>query len=345
MKEILLMKAIKVAKPFELEIIEIEKPQIKNYGEVLVKIKAGGICGSDLGIYKGTNSLASYPRIIGHEFAGVVEEIGEGVEGIEVGDKVAVDPVVSCGECYACKHGRHNVCETLEVMGVHRDGGFCEYVVVNYKNLYKTSKEIPFETLCLVEPFTIGAQINFRGQIGGDDTVFIMGCGPIGLTALQVAKKNGVKVIMTDIIKKRLKMAKEMGADRVVNVLEEDVQVAINEFTNNVGINVVVDTVCSPKSFEQAVEVTSPAGRIVIIGLIAQPSEIVQATITKKELTITGSRLSNYKFADVIKWMEAGQIKPELIRSHVYNYTEIETAIDVAVNNPQDVCKIVIKFD
>lgn len=339
------MRAIKVAEPFKLEIVEIEKPRIKNYGDVLVKIKAGGICGSDLGIYRGTNSLATYPRIIGHEFAGVVETIGEGVEGIAVGDKVAIDPVISCGECYACTHGRHNVCESLEVMGVHRDGGFCEYLVVNYKNLYKTSKDISFETLCLVEPFTIGAQINYRGKIGGDDTVLIMGCGPIGLTALQIAKKNGVKIIVSDIIEKRLNMAKEMGADRVVNVKNEDLQIAINEFTNNVGINVVVDAVCSPKSFEQAVEVTSPAGRIVVIGLTAQPSDIVQAAITKKELTITGSRLSDYKFCDVIKWMDASLIKPELIRSHVYNYTEIEKAIDVAVNNPQDVCKIVIKFD
>lgn len=339
------MRAIKVVEPFKLEIVEIEKPRIKNSGDVLVKIKAGGICGSDLGIYKGTNSLATYPRIIGHEFAGVVEAMGEGVEGIEVGDKVAIDPVISCGECYACTHGRHNVCKSLEVMGVHRDGGFCEYLVVNYKNLYKTSKDISFETLCLVEPFTIGAQINYRGKIGGDDTVLIMGCGPIGLTALQIAKNNGVKVIVSDIIEKRLSMAQKMGADRVVNVKNEDLQIAINEFTNNVGINVVVDAVCSPQTFEQAVEVASPAGRIVVIGLIAQPSDIVQANITKKELTITGSRLSNYKFGDVIKWLDAGQIKPELIKSHVYNFTEIEKAIDVAIHNPQDVCKIVIKFD
>jgi L-gulonate 5-dehydrogenase len=339
------MKAIKVAEPFKLQIVEVDKPKIKNSNEVLVKIKAGGICGSDLGIYKGTNSLATYPRVIGHEFAGIVEEIGEAVEGIGVGDKVAVDPVVSCGECYACTHGRHNVCEKLEVMGVHRDGGFCEYIVVNYKNLYKTTKDIPFETLCLVEPFSIGAQINFRGQIGGDDIVLIMGCGPIGLTALQIAKKNGVKVIMTDLMENRLNMAREMGADRVVNVNKEDIQTVIDKFTNKVGVNVVVDTVCSPKSFEQAVEVTSPAGRIVVIGLIAQPSEIVQAIITKKELTITGSRLSNYKFNDVVKWLDAGEIKPELIRTHMYNYTEIKEAIDIAVNNPKDVCKIVIKFD
>jgi len=339
------LKAIKVVEPFKLEIVEVEKPRIKNSGEVLVRIAAGGICGSDLGIYKGTNALATYPRIIGHEFAGVVEAIGEGVEGFDIGDKVAVDPVISCGECYACTHGRHNVCESLEVLGVHRDGGFCEYIVINYKNLSKTSKDICFETLCLAEPFTIAAQINSRGQIGGDDTVLIMGCGPIGLAVLQVAKKNGVKVIVSDIIENRLHMAKQMGADRVVNVKNEDLKVAINEFTNNVGVNVVVDAACISNSFEQAVEVTSPAGRIVVIGLVAQPSQIAQVHITKKELTITGSRLSNYKFGDVIEWIDAGEIKPELIKSHVYNYTEIQEAINVAINNPQDVCKIVIKFE
>lgn len=339
------MKAIKVQEPFNLQIVEVEKPEIKNPNEVLVRIKAAGICGSDLGIYKGTNSLATYPRIIGHEFAGVVEEVGSEVKAVVVGDKVAVDPVVSCGECYACKADRHNVCGTLEVMGVHRDGGFCEYVVVDSKNLYKINKDVNFETLALVEPFSIGAQINFRGQIKKDDTVLIMGSGPIGLTALQVAKMNGAKVVMTDLLDNRLELAKSMSADRVVNVKNEDLKTVIDEFTNGEGINVVVDSVCNPKSFEEAVSLTSPAGRVVVIGLISAPSEIVQADITKKELTITGSRLSNYKFKDVVKWMESDFINPDLIRSHVFNYTEIQDAMKLALEHPQDVCKIVIKFD
>ena len=111
-----------------------------------MKITSGGICGSDIGIYNGTNSLATYPRVIGHEFGGIVEEVGSGVSNIKPGDKVAVDPVVSCGHCYACRINRHNVCSTLEVMGVHRDGGFAEYVVAAASNVHKFHKEIVLVT-------------------------------------------------------------------------------------------------------------------------------------------------------------------------------------------------------
>lgn len=339
------MKAVKVVEPFKLEIVEVEKPQIKEPGDVLLRVMAGGICGSDVGIYKGTNSLATYPRVIGHEFSAVVEEIGEGVEGIAVGDKVAVDPVVSCGHCYACTHGRHNVCSTLEVMGVHREGGFAEYIVANYKNLYKTSMDVPFETLCLVEPFSIGAEVNWRGQISQGDTVLIMGCGPIGLTVLQVAKKNGAKVMMTDLMDSRLELAKSMGADLVVNTRENSLEEAVEKFTDGVGVNVSVDTVCQPVTLDQALNVTSQAGRMVCLSTNNKPAAIDPSNITKKELTITGSRLSNYKFPEVIQWMEEGKIKPELIRSHVFHYTEIEKAMELSMNHPDQVCKIVITFD
>ncbi|MGI6031316.1 MAG: zinc-binding alcohol dehydrogenase family protein [Eubacteriales bacterium] len=338
------MKAIKVAEPFKLEIVEVEKPRIQKPGDVLLRVMAGGICGSDLGIYKGTNSLATYPRIIGHEFSAVVEEIGEGVEGIAVGDKVAVDPVVYCGKCYACTHDRHNVCESLEVMGVHRDGGFSQYLVANYKSLFKTSMDVPFETLCLVEPFSIGAQVNWRGQISEGDTVLIMGCGPIGLTILQVAKMNGARVMMTDLLDSRLELARSMGADLVVNTGSTPMEEAVKQFTDGVGVNVAIDTVCQPTTLDQALQATSQAGRMVCLSTNNKPAAIDPSNITKKELTITGSRLSNFKFKDVIRWMEEGKIKPELIRSHVFHYTEIDKAMKLAMEHPDQVCKIVISF-
>ena len=114
------MKAIKVIEPFKVEIVDVPNPTIKKDDDVIVRITSGGICGSDIGIWNGTNSLATYPRLIGHEFGGIVTEVGSAVTSVKPGDKVAVDPVVSCGHCYACRIGRHNVCSTLEVMGVHR---------------------------------------------------------------------------------------------------------------------------------------------------------------------------------------------------------------------------------
>ena len=213
------MKAIKVTKPFEVEIVDVPNPEITSDTDVIVRVTSGGICGSDIGIYNGTNSLATYPRIIGHEFGGIVTEVGKAVTSVKPGDKVAVDPVVSCGHCYACSIGRHNVCSTLEVMGVHRDGGFSQFVKADEANIHLFHKDFDESLLGLVEPFTIGMQINNRGQITKDDKMLIMGSGPIGICALQVAKQRGAKVIMTDLVEERLKKAVSMGADEVVLLL------------------------------------------------------------------------------------------------------------------------------
>lgn len=339
------MKAIKVIEPFKVEIVDVLKPEIKKDDDVIIRITSGGICGSDIGIWNGTNSLATYPRLIGHEFGGIVEEVGSKVTSIKVGDKVAVDPVVSCGHCYACKIGRHNVCSTLEVMGVHRDGGFAQYVVADEENVHKFHIDFDESLLGLVEPFTIGVEINNRGQISKDDKVLIMGAGPIGICAMQVAKRNGAKVIMTDIVKERLEKAVSMGADETVLVSEENLEERLMKFTDGEGIPVIVDTVCIPSSFEQCVQLVSPAGRIVVIGLKNQPSAITMADITKKELTIVGSRLNNNCFDEVIAGFEDGTLRPEQLMTKAYNYKDIMDALNMIKEHPQDVLKIVLKFE
>lgn len=339
------MRAIKVVKPFEIQIVDVPKPVIEQEDDVIVRITSGGICGSDIGIWNGTNSLATYPRIIGHEFGGIVEEVGTGVTDVNVGDQVAVDPVISCGHCYACTHGRHNVCSSLEVMGVHKDGGFSEFVKARANNIHRFSKPFDESLLGIVEPYTIGVQINHRGEIKAGDKVLIMGAGPIGICAMQVAKGNGAEVMMSDIVKERLEKAVSMGADEIVLVSEESLEDRIREFTHGEGMPVVVDTVCSTKSFEQAVSYTCPAGRVVCIGLKSQPSEIAMADITKKEVTIVGSRLNNNCFDEVIIGFEQGSLKPDELVTKVFNYKEVEDAFAMITEHPQDVLKLVLKFE
>ena len=339
------MKAIKVIEPFKVEIVDVPKPTIQNPDDVIVRITSGGICGSDIGIYNGTNSLATYPRLIGHEFGGIVTEIGADVTNVKVGDKVAVDPVVSCGHCYACKIGRHNVCRDLEVMGVHRDGGFSEFVSAPAQNVHKFHKDFDESYLGLVEPFTIGVEINNRAQVTKGDKVLIMGSGPIGIAAMQVAKRNGAEVIMTDLVKERLDKALSMGADEVVLVSEENLEDRLMKFTDGEGIPVVVDTVCIPSSFEQSVQLACPAGRIVCIGLKDAPSQITMADITKKELTIVGSRLNNNCFDEVIAGFEDGSLHPEDLMTKAYNYKDIMDALTMIKEHPQDVLKNVLKFE
>lgn len=339
------MKAIKVIEPFNVQIVEVPKPTITKPDDVIVKITSGGICGSDIGIWNGTNSLATYPRLIGHEFGGIVTEVGSDVTSIKIGDKVAVDPVVSCGECYACKIGRHNVCANLEVMGVHRDGGFAEYISASEKNIHKFTKDFDDSLLGIVEPFTIGMEINNRAQITKGDKVLIMGSGPIGIAAMQVAKRNGADVIMTDLVRERLDKALSMGADEVVLVSEENLEERLMKFTDGEGIPVVIDTVCIPSSFEQSVQLACPAGRVVVIGLKNQPSAISMAEITKKELTIVGSRLNCNCFDEVIAGFEDNSLNPEKLMTKAFNYKDIMEALDMIKNHPQDVLKIVLKFE
>lgn len=341
------MKAIIVNKPFQIEVKEMEQPKINSNKEVLIKVISGGICGSDLGIFNGTNSLATYPRQIGHEFGGVVVEIGSEVSKVDIGDMVSVDPVISCGECVPCSTGRHNVCESLEVMGVHRDGGFAEFVVVPENNLYIVDDVLEDQDLlCLVEPYSIAAQVNSRGRITIGDKVLVMGSGPIGLAIMQYAKSNGASVIMTDIIDEKLERAIAMGADKVVNVKQSNLKDAVAEFVgNNSGIEVVVDSVCSTSSFEQSLDLASPAGRVVTLGLINLPSQIAQVSITKKELDVIGSRLSNYRFPEVIEAFKTNKVTPEKLCSHKFNFKDIEKALEVYKSEPEKVCKVIITFE
>lgn len=339
------MKAIKVTEPFKVEIVEVPKPELENPEDVIIRITSGGICGSDIGIYNGTNSLATYPRLIGHEFGGIVESVGSAVIGVKPGDQVAVDPVISCGHCYACKIGRHNVCRDLEVMGVHRDGGFAEYVKAPAKNVHLYHKKFDESLLGLAEPYTIGVEISKRAQIQKGDQVLIMGAGPIGICAMQVAKRNGAQVIMTDLVKERLEKAETMGADETVLVSEENLEERLDKFTNGEGIPVIVDTVCIPSSFEQAVQLACPAGRIVCLGLKNQPSSICMADITKKELTIVGSRLNNNCFDEVIAGFEDGSLEPQKLMTRAYNYKDIMEALNMITEHPKDVLKIVLKFE
>ena len=339
------MKAIKVNKPYEVEIVEVETPKIENSTDVIIKVTAGGICGSDMGIWKGTNSLATYPRLIGHEFGGRVEQVGNDVKDIKVGDLVAVDPVRSCGHCYACRTGNHNVCEQVEVMGVHRDGGFSEYTIAPEKNIYKFNTNFDEKLVGLVEPFSIGSEVNNRANIQKGDKVLVLGAGTIGSTVLQIAKKRGAEVIISDLINERLERATDMGADLTVNSDIESLEEKISEFTNNEGIPVIVDTVCIPQTFKQSISLASPAGRIVCLTTGDTPTEINPALITKKGLSILGSRLNNYRFDEVIQGFEDGTLHPEKLLTDTFSYKDIDSALETLNNHPEKVLKVSINFD
>ena len=339
------MKVINVIKPFELEIKDIPHYEIENDDDVVIKVQYGGICGSDIGIYTGGNSLAKYPIIIGHEFVGRVEKVGSAVTHVKVGDFVVSDIVNSCGHCYACRTGHHNVCKNLTVTGVHVNGGFAEYAKVRSENVYLVdTNKISEKTACLIEPYAVGVEINTRADVKAGDKVVVFGAGPAGLAAMQVAVARGAEVLITDIFEERLQLAKEMGATQAINVKNVDLKEAVAAFTDDEGAHVVIDAVCSPQSILDALEIVAPSGRFVVLGTGATPSEIPQVAFTKKGINVFGTRLNNKRFPEVINLFETGQVTPEKMITHTYSFTDIEKAFDVIKNEKNKVCKVLLEW-
>ncbi|EQA9786625.1 Zn-dependent oxidoreductase [Escherichia coli] len=305
---------------------------------------AGGICGSDSHIYRGHNPFAKYPRVIGHEFFGVIDAVGEGVESARVGERVAVDPVVSCGHCYPCSIGKPNVCTTLAVLGVHADGGFSEYAVVPAKNAWKIPEAVADQYAVMIEPFTIAANVTGHGQPTENDTVLVYGAGPIGLTIVQVLKGvyNVKNVIVADRIDERLEKAKESGADWAIN----NSQTPLGEIFAEKGIKptLIIDAACHPSILKEAVTLASPAARIVLMGFSSEPSEVIQQGITGKELSIFSSRLNANKFPVVIDWLSKGLIKPEKLITHTFDFQHVADAISLFEQDQKHCCKVLLTF-
>lgn len=339
------MKAIQIPEAHQIKVLEVAEPTLEKDNEVKVKIKRVGICGSDMHIYHGTNPLATYPRIVGHEVAGEVIEVGNNVTKVSVGDHVVIEPISYCGECYACKSGRPNVCKEVSVFGVHEDGGMREFAVLPEKQIHAINADIDWDEAVMAEPYTIGAQATWRGNVQEDQTVFIQGAGPIGITVLKMAKLRGATVIISDLTNERLEFAKENGADYTINPTEVNTVDKIYELTNNEGANVVIDAVGTPKTFELSVEVASPAGNVVTLGFDSTPSSIALMPITKKELTITGSRLQTDQFGKVIELINTKKLTHNGLVTHRFHIDDVKEAFEFIEKNPDKVRKAVIQFN
>jgi L-gulonate 5-dehydrogenase len=337
------MIAVSVRQPHDLQLIETDPPQV-GAGEVLVRVLRAGICGSDLHILHGSNPFAEYPRVIGHEFAGEIVDVGEGVTGLALGDHVVIDPVVACGHCYPCRVGRPNVCASLQVMGVHRDGGFREFTSVPAANAIRLKPETPIEIGALAEPFSIAANILGRTGCDATDTVLLYGAGTVGVTVLQAAKLAGARVIVADPDPARLERALGFGADKVLRSGAEDVPAAVASETDGLGPTLVIDCAGVPALLKEACRVASPAGRIGIMGFSPAPCEISQQEIVKKELTLYGSRLNRGLIPQVVDWLEGGGLRPAAMITQTFAARDVAAAFELFEKEPGKTIKIQLDF-
>ena len=340
------MKAVQIVKPNELRVIEMEKPTLDAHNNVLVKMTAAGICGSDVGIYHGTNAAATYPRIIGHEMVGVVVEAGPTAQKVKVGDRVIIDQVVPCGHCYACRKGRPNVCGNLQVRGVHIDGGYREYMAVPDTDCYLVPDSLTDAEAVMIEPTTIAVQCCSRAQLESEDTVLIIGSGALGSSILRIVRLyHPQKIIVADIDDAKLQEALQNGATDVINSLKEDVPARCRELTGGYGVTVSIDAACVKTSLITALNATGSAGRVITMGFSVTPTEVNQFAITSKELDVRGSRLQNRKFQDVIDLINAGKVDLRGSISHTFPLTEAQKAFDFVDSRDPSIRKIAFTFD
>lgn len=337
------MRTIKLVKPGEISCVNMDKP-VPGKGEALIRIVAAGICGSDIGAFRGTNKLVSYPRIIGHELAGVIEEIPENnPRGLKVGDRVIVDPYLYCGKCYPCKIGRTNCCTDLKVLGVHIDGGIAEYYCHPAEMLVRIPDEMGWEQAAMAEPLTIALHGVHRGGLKKGEYCVIIGAGPIGLLAGMIAEAYGAHTIMLDLVQERLDFAASVGIEYTVNSDKEDAVQRVCEITGGTMAHQVMECSGANSAIQMTLELVSNAGRITFTGWPAKETQIATDVITRKEIDIRGARTSAGEFEEAIQLICTGKVDVEKILTRVIRLEDVPETIRDINSCPGKYMKVVIE--
>lgn len=335
------MKSVYLKEPWNVSLIDLEQPVPKE-GEALIRVRAVGICGSDIGAYRGTNPLVSYPRILGHEIAGEIISIPESDnQGLKAGDHVILDPYLYCGDCYPCSLGRTNCCEELNVLGVHVDGGMAEYVTHPADMLCKLPQELPWELTPLAEPLTIALHGLHRGGLKAGEHVVILGAGAIGLLMAMAALHYGAIPIIVDLVPERLLLAEKLGVRYTISLNEEDAAEKVREYTNGRMAEVVIEASGANSAVQSTLLLVSHAGRIVLTGWPKQKTELPTDVITRKEVDIRGSRTSVHEFAEAIDLIYQGYVDVRSILTDVVTLEKIPEMITEIEKNPDQYLKVV----
>ena len=335
------MRAAVTVAPRRMEVRDVPDP-VPGPGEALVRVETIGICGSDLHFYEGENPYANYPQIQGHEFSGRVVAFGGAYDGpVQLGERVSVEPLMPCGRCFPCRRGRPNCCTRLAVLGIHTAGAFAELVKAPVERLFPAG-DLDAELTALVEPISIGMQVVTRGQVTAEDTVAVFGAGMIGQAALICAADRGGRVLVVDKIASRLDLARQLGAERVVEAGREDAAGAIAGWTNGDGAAVVVDATGVPAVIRTAVEAVAFSGRIVIVGISLQDVALPVAEFTRKELTILGSRNNAGVFGQALDLVRRRGERLRTLVTHRFTLEQAPEAIEFALHHPAEAEKVML---
>jgi (R,R)-butanediol dehydrogenase/meso-butanediol dehydrogenase/diacetyl reductase len=309
----------------------IEKPFPKE-GEVLIKVAYAGICGTDMMIYAGKHPRAKAPLVMGHEFSGTVESVVN-IDDFQPGDRVTVEPYLTCGTCAACRAGQYHVCATLRCIGIDRDGGFAEYVTVPSHRLHRLPDNVTDEEAALTEPLAVAVHTVRRSDLKVGDSVAILGAGPIGLLIGLVAKQAGAsEIFISDISPYRLQIAKQLGFT-AINAKETDIKEVVLGFTKGVGVDVVFEVAGTQVTAKQMVECIKFQGKVVVVSVYKQPPAVDLAAMHFREISLTTTRCANSSdFVTAIQLMARKIIDVRPLISHKLPLEQIKQGFDTMEN-------------
>jgi len=342
------LKALVYTQPYCFEYTDFPEPEA-GADDVLIRVRACGICGSDVHGSTGKTGRRIPPLIMGHEAAGIVESAGKNVKGFKKGDRVCFDSTVYCNQCEPCRAGFYNRCEHRQVLGVStpdfkRHGAFAEYVAVPWWIVSKIPEQLSFVHAALLEPVSIGVHAANRASLSNKDTVVVIGAGAIGLFILQAVRLKGArKIFVSDINEFRLNVAGKLGANEVINPEKSDLKEIVFEKTDNKGVDVSFEAVGYASTFQDAVSVTKMGGQVVAVGNLEKMAEFDLQQFIAGELTFTGSYASSGEFRDCIELVASGKINVGPLISDVLPLKDGPQAFERLLKAEENLLKIVLE--
>jgi threonine dehydrogenase-like Zn-dependent dehydrogenase len=333
-----------------MRIRDVAEPGEPGPGEVVVRPTAVGICGSDFHFFEGRLSEhaggSGFPRIQGHEVAATVEAVGSGCrDGISPGQMVALFPLTACGHCYPCRVGRPNVCVNFSLIGIHEDGGLQGLLRIREAHVFPIAGASD-AVAALVEPISIAMRAVHRGRVADGERVVVLGAGPIGQSLLVAAQDRGAAVLVVDPLEDRLAVARALGAETVSWTTADEVVAHARAWGGGDGPQVVVDATGVPAAVQAAVELVTPAGRVVQVGMSGDTVSLRLGSFTEKELDVVGvACCGTGEFAEAVDLTERHAHRLAQLISHEFPLTEAPEAIHFAMEHPREVMKVVIRGD
>ncbi|MBU9727582.1 zinc-dependent alcohol dehydrogenase [Diplocloster modestus] len=341
------MKCAVFKEPYKFEIVEREIPDTPE-DQVLVKVMASGICGSDLHPYMGVGIERRKPGIImGHEAAGVVVRTGKGVTKVKEGQRVAINPQIYCQECEQCRTGNFHLCDHTRMIGSSKngfqDGAMCQYIHVYEKQLVMLPDEVSYDAGCMLDPLGNSMHVIRRSGLKIGDSILVMGCGTIGLGIVQLAKKAGAsQVIAADISGFKLDRAKELGADVVVNTSEEDALRKIRSYTGNRGVDVGVEAAGLDATYDLTVQSVKKKGKVVALGYVGAYGNIPLSDLIFREIELIGSTGFVAECGMVMETLRQGDLQADKLVTQTFPLEQIKEAFDLLLDKDQDAIKVII---